>query len=620
MCGICGMTSTTGEAVMPETIAAMAATMRHRGPDDCGEWVSADGRVAFGHRRLSIIDLSPAGRQPMVDATGTLTVTFNGEIYNFAELRAQLAAAGHRFWTATDTEVILEAYRRWDTDCVQHFRGMFAFAVHDATRKRIFLARDRAGEKPLFYSHCNGRLAFASELKAMMTIPGFARTVDPDALNSYLAYGYVAGAHSIFKGVTKLQQGHAATLDLESDELKVWPYWQLPDRQDDVAATDDELVEELHAMLLGSVRRQLVADVPVGVMLSGGLDSSLIAAMAASASSKPVKTFNISFPGHADLDEAPFARLVARHLATDHTELAAEAATVDLLPALAKQFDEPLGDSSLVPTYLVSRLIRQHATVALGGDGGDELFGGYIHYDWVRRQELVRRVAPAPLRSTMSAAAKLIPVGVRGRNYLRGVSGNVDWSLTSANQFFDVDWRRRLLAPSGIFPDQLPENLKVALAHGSSATGRSMAVDFRSYLVDDILVKVDRASMLASLEVRAPLLDAPIIEFAFGRVPDHLRNWKGERKVILRRLAKRLLPPQLDVTRKQGFALPLDAWFRGNWGSYMCEVLSQADPQIFDRRTIDSIVAGQRKGRLNSHRVFALTMFELWRREYKATL
>jgi len=614
------MTSKVGEMVRPETIEAMATTMRHRGPDDRGEWISTDRRVGFGHRRLSIIDLSSAGRQPMIDATGTLTVTFNGEIYNFTELRTQLEAAGHRFKTATDTEVILEAYRRWGTDCVRHLRGMFAFAIHDKTQRRVFLARDRAGEKPLFYSHRDGGLAFASELKAMMAVPGFPRKIDTNALNCYLAFGYVAGSQSIFEGVSKLRQGHAATFDIESNVLKEWAYWQLPERQQAVTATDDELVEELHQMLLDSVRRQMIADVPVGVMLSGGLDSSLITAMAAAVSSKPVKTFNISFPGHTKLDEAPFARLVAKHFSTDHTEFAAEAATVDLLPVLARQFDEPLGDSSMVPTYIVSRLIRQHATVALGGDGGDELFGGYVHYDWVRRQELVRRIAPAPLRRTISAAAKFIPVGVRGRNYLRGVSGNIDWSMTSANQYFDVDWRRRLLAPSGVRPDQLPEKMKATLAHGSDATGRSMAMDFRSYLVDDILVKVDRASMLASLEVRAPLLDPPIIEFAYGRVPDNLRNWKGERKVILRRLAKRVLPLDLDVTRKQGFALPLDAWFRGNWGSYMCDVLTQADQHIFDRPTIDSIVAGQRKGRFNSHRLFALTMFELWRREYKASL
>jgi asparagine synthase (glutamine-hydrolysing) len=620
MCGICGMTSRVGELVQPEIIAAMAKTLRHRGPDDQGEWISSDRRVGLGHRRLAIIDLSAAGHQPMVDATGKLTVTFNGEIYNFIALRAQLAAAGHRFETASDTEVILEAYRRWGTDCVDHLQGMFAFVIHDAAKRQIFLARDRAGEKPLFYFHRNGRFFFASELKAMMAIPGFPRKIDPDALNCYLAFGYVAGTLSILDGVSKLRQGHAATFDIDSDVLKVWPYWQLPERRDARITTDEELVDELQQMLLDSVRRQLVADVPVGVMLSGGLDSSLITAMAAAVSARPVKTFNISFPGHTSLDEAPFARQVAEHFSTDHTEFAAEAATVDLLPALARQFDEPLGDSSMVPTYLVSRLIRQHATVALGGDGGDELFGGYVHYDWVRRQEVLRQFVPSPFRAAVSVIARSIPVGVRGRNYLVGVSGDVDWSMTAANQYFDVKWRRRLLAPSGLCPDQSPETLKSRLALGSGAARRSMAMDFRSYLADDILVKVDRASMLASLEVRAPLLDPSIIDFAYGRVPDALRSWNGERKVILRKLARRILPKSLDVTRKQGFALPLDAWFRGTWGSYMCDVLNQTDPSLFDHQTIRTMIAGQRKGRSNAQRLFALTMFELWRREYKASL
>jgi len=461
---------------------------------------------------------------------------------------------------------------------------------------------------------------FASELKALMALPGFPRRMNADALNSYMAFGYIPGSQCILEGVSKLPQGHAAIYDIESDRLQVWPYWQLPEPQHARAVPDDALVEEMHQLLLDSVRHQLIADVPVGIMLSGGLDSSLITAMAAAISPRRVRTFNISFPGHKQQDEAPFARLVAQHFATDHTEFAVEPATVDLLPLLARQFDEPMADSSMVPTYLVSRLIRRQAIVALGGDGGDELFGGYLHYLWVQRQNLARRTIPAAVRDVVSAAAKQLPVGVRGRNYLVGISGTVDWSMAHVNQFFDVDWRRRLLAPSGVAVDQSPESAKTALAHGSSPVQRSMAMDFRSYLVDDILTKVDRSSMLASLEVRAPLLDPSIIEFAYGRVPDHLRAWNGQRKVLLRKLGKRILPPDLDITRKQGFAIPLDSWFRGNWGTYMCEVLSQADPHLFDQATVHSFVLGQRKGRVNSQRIFALTMFELWRREYNVTL
>jgi asparagine synthase (glutamine-hydrolysing) len=311
--------------------------------------------------------------------------------------------------------------------------------------------------------------------------------------------------------------------------------------------------------------------------------------------------------------------MVAKHFGTDHVELAAEPATVDLLPALARQYDEPMADSSMVPTYLVSRLIRNDATVALGGDGGDELFGGYFHYEWVRRQDLMRRLIPSPLRNAVSAFGRALPAGVRGRNYLASSGRDIDWSIAQANVYFDVQWRRRLLAQSGLPVDEQPELQKSALSIGRTAVQRAMAMDFRSYLVDDILVKVDRASMLTSLEVRAPLLDPRIIDFAFGRVPDSLRAWRGQRKVLLRKLARKLLPPALDLTRKQGFSIPLGEWFRGDWGTYMRDVL-QADGGWFDKEAIQSLISGQEIGLVNSHRLFSLTIFELWRREYRPSL
>jgi asparagine synthase (glutamine-hydrolysing) len=617
MCGICGIVQTNGSGADPAVVQAMADSLRHRGPDDQGLWSSADRRVALGHRRLSIIDLSPAGHQPMTDQRGRLWISFNGEIYNYLELREELRALGHTFRTATDTEVILEAYREWGLDSVKKLNGMFAFALYDLDRERLFLARDRAGEKPLFYRHAGGTFAFASELKAMMMDPGFDRVIDPLALNQYLAFGYVPTDYCIFKGVHKLPQGCAMTFDLRAREVRVWPYWSLPQPVNGQPADDEELVDEMEALLLDSVRMRLIADVPVGIMLSGGVDSSLVTAMAARVSSKPVRTFNISFPGHGVSDESPYARLVASHFGTDHKEIAADAATVDLLPELARQYDEPMADSSMVPTYLVSRAIRRDATVALGGDGGDELFGGYFHYEWARRQGLVRRMIPSPLRNAASAFGRALPVGVRGRSYLIGSARDIDWSLAHANLYFDVGARRRLLAPSGMVVDDTAERLKAPLSIGRNAVQRAMAMDFRSYMVDDILVKVDRASMLTSLEVRAPLLDPRIIEFAFGRVPDRLRAWKGQRKVLLRKLARRVLPPDLDITRKQGFSIPLGAWFRGNWGTFMRDVLNTADPALFNRDAVKSLISGQDLGLSNSHRLFALVILELWRREYR---
>jgi asparagine synthase (glutamine-hydrolysing) len=541
-------------------------------------------------------------------------------------LRRELEGKGHRFRSSSDTEVILEAYRAWGLDCVDRLNGMFAFSLYDSSLRRVFFARDRAGEKPLFYRHENGRLVFASELKAIMADPSFGRELDPEAFNEYLAYGYVPREMCILKGVKKLPQGHAMTYDLDKDELRVWGYWRLPEPcftpEGAAGESEAELAEALEELLTDSVRLRLIADVPVGILLSGGMDSSLVTALAARVSSKPVRTYTISFPGHGRYDEGPHARLVAEHFGTEHTELVAEPATVALLPELARQYDEPMADSSMTPTYLISKLIRSHATVALGGDGGDELFGGYLHYNWLLREELLRRYVPAPLRALSGAtAARLMPVGARGRNHLIGFAGEAPQSIAHVNLYFDAGARSKLLAPELRRAANLngaPESEKSRLcAERATVIQRATAVDFMSYLVDDILVKVDRASMLASLEVRAPWLDHRIIEFAFGRTPDALRATRKELKILPRRLARRLLPPTFNLTRKQGFSLPLNAWFKGDWGSYIKSVLREADTRLFNRQSLQRLIATQERGGANMQRLFALTMFELWRRHYR---
>ncbi|MFL5538990.1 MAG: asparagine synthase (glutamine-hydrolyzing) [Longimicrobiaceae bacterium] len=614
MCGIVGVAASRGAAAGEAAVEAMRDRMCHRGPDDAGAWRSPDGRAALAHRRLSILDLSPAGRQPML--RGDLALTFNGEVYNYRELRDELAAAGERFATATDTEVVLAAYRRWGEGCVARLEGMFALALYDAGARRLLLARDRAGEKPLFYRHEGGRLAFASELKALLADPAFPRRLDRGALEFYLAYGYVPGERCILEGAAKLPPAHAATYDLERDALRVWRYWELPPPFAGGRADATALAEELEALLGASVRRQLVADVPVGVLLSGGLDSSLVTALAARASARPVKTFTVTFPGHGAFDEAPFARLVAEHHGTEHTELPVEPATVELLPELARQYDEPLADSSMVPTALVSRLVRRHCTVALGGDGGDELFGGYPHYNWIIRQQAVRRVTPRPVRSLVGAAAGALPVGVRGRNHLVAFASDARASVAAVNLYFDAPTRRALVGgeAAGL---PAPEGWKRGLCdHGRTPLQMATAADFLGYLPDDILVKVDRASMLTSLEVRAPFLDRRVMELAFGRLPDALRATARERKVLPRMLGAKLLPPALDLRRKQGLSIPLSAWFRGSWGAYMESVLLDGEQRLFGHGAVRALVAAQRGGLNNTHRLFALTLFELWRREY----
>ena len=576
-------------------------------------------------RRLAVLDLSPGGHQPMTALIAPHTITFNGEIYNHQELRAELEHRGYGFRTRSDTEVVLAAYREWGTDSVSHFTGMFAFALYDETTRSLFLARDRAGEKPLFYYHDRhtGQLLFASELKALMADPGLSRRIDPEGFQLYLTYGYVPGHCCLLSGVNKLPPAHAALYSVDTKQFRTWRYWQLPEPPSVETMSPAELEDELDRLLLASVRRQMVADVPVGILLSGGLDSSLVTAMAARVVGAKVRTFTITFPGHGRFDEGPYARLVADHFGTTHTEVVAEPASVDVLPLLARQYDEPIGDSSIVPSYLVSRLIRADATVALGGDGGDELFGGYHHYSWILRQERARRFLPRSVRNLVGAAAgRVMPVGRRGRNYLIGFTADLAESIAHVNVYFDR-WTRTRLVTGHLARIVVPrpERARADLCNPRYSTLRQATeADFRSTMVDGYLVKVDRASMLNSLEVRSPWLDHQLIEFAFGRVPDDLRATETERKILPRRLASRLLPAGLDLARKQGFSMPLDRWFAGAWGRYVEQVLAEADPSIFDRSVIQELVAGQRRGYSNTARLFALTMFELWRREYRVAV
>ncbi len=620
MCGIVGLASRAA-TVDVELMTLMRDSLQHRGPDDAGVWRSSDGRVGLAHRRLAIIDLSPGGHQPMGDALGHFWIIFNGEIYNYQELRRELEERGHRFQTASDTEVILEAYRAWGVDCLSRLNGMFAFGLYDTREQRLFLARDRAGEKPLFYYHTPDKFLFASELKAMMADPSFPRRLDLEALNYYLAYGYVPGEMCMLKGVHKLAPGQALDYDLETGKLRTWRYWQLPVPAPRNTPIED-LTEELEGQLLDSVRLRLIADVPVGILLSGGIDSSLVTALAAQVSNKPVKTFTVSLPGYGAYDEGPYARLIARHFGTEHMEMVAEPATVELLPKLAWQYDEPLADHSIVPTYLVSNLVRQHVTVALSGDGGDELFGGYRHYNFTQKQHKLRRFIPSLVRRGVgAAAARLLPVGLRGRNHLIGFTRDLPWSIAHINLFFDEWSRKRLLSPVLGHSRRLvslPEAYRANLClPGRTPLQQATEADFQTTMAEDYLVKMDRASMLCSLEVRSPFLDHRIVEFAFGSLPDKLRATEFQRKVLLRRLAQRLLPSSFDLNRKQGLSLPLEDWLQREWGYYFETVLREADRRLFDQQMIQSLIAGQRRGFANANRLFLLTIFELWRREYR---
>jgi len=623
MCGIIGIASTATVRAR-DWLAAGRDAMRHRGPDGCGEFWSADGAVGLGHRRLAIIDLSAAGQQPMADASGMLRIVFNGEIYNFTDLRRELAGKGHVFRSQSDTEVILAAYREWGSDCLHRLNGMFAFALYDEGRRQLFMARDRAGEKPLFYTLNDGTLRFASELKGLMADPEVPREIDPEALDCYLTQGFIPGERCILKAARKLPPAHALTFELNTARCRLWRYWNLPEATVDApasAAAEAEVLEQLEALLADATRRQLVADVPVGILLSGGVDSSLITAMAARAIPK-VRTFTMRFPGHGSFDETEHARLIARHFATEHLELEMGASTVELLPMLARQFDEPMVDSSMIPTYLICQLVKRHCTVALGGDGGDELFGGYLHYNrFLQVQQTVGRLPRLLRLPVVKTATHLLPEGFRGRNWLQGMGVDFKSGLPLVAVQFDRRSRRKLLkgrrewalVGEGIRDRAIPRTTELL--------ERALRCDFENYLAEDILVKVDRASMLNSLEVRAPLLDYRIIEFAFGKVPWQLKATTRARKILLKRLAAKLLPSEFDQHRKQGFSIPLATWLQsGPWLKFFREVLLGSDGRLFDRAAVSELLDVQSRGLRNSERLFALLLFELWRREYKVSV
>ena len=612
MCGIVGFAGLT--PVDRPLLQRAADALSHRGPDSYGEWLSVDSNVGLAHRRLAVIDLSPAAHQPMVDNETGNVLVYNGEVYNFQDLRQQLSEFGHTFTSQSDTEVVLKAYAEWGTDCPAHLEGMFAFAIYDIRRKEFFIARDRVGEKPLFYRHSASEFAFASELKALLRCDASPR-FDLEALDCYLGMGYIPGSKCILSGYCKLPPAHALVFNPACGSIRSWPYWELPECPEEIVEEVEGLEECLESLLADSVRRQLVADVPVGVMLSGGVDSSIITALATRIRSD-IKTFSVRFPGHKSIDETEHARLVARAFETDHVELSASEAEPDLLSRLAKQFDEPIVDSSMVPTYLVSETVRSQCTVALGGDGGDELFGGYREYtrlDWLQRR---MGKCPRLFRQALASIAKYgLEPGVKGRNWLIAQGIDFDRELPLIANYFEPEYRRKLL-PHVNLPMSAESIFSSRVVHGNQIIDRATRTDFNNYLPEDLLVKVDRSSMLKSLEVRSPFLDVRVIDFAFGRVPISLKAGIHGRKLLLKRVASRLLPQGFDLNRKQGFSIPIDTWLTdGAWRGFFREVLLDSGC-MFHGKSVERIMRGLDRGRNNGERIFSLLMMELWRKEY----
>lgn len=622
MCGIIGIAS-THPVKNRDWLGEGAELMRHRGPDGNGEWWSRDFRVGFAHRRLAIIDLSDAGKQPMHDSTGQVSITYNGEIYNYKILKKKLTSFGHSFRTNCDTEVIIAAYKQWGADCLKHLEGMFAFGIFDKEKNTILLARDRAGEKPLFYYHKNGELRFASELKGLLADKTAPRKISREAMDFYLFAGFTPGSACILDGYNKLPAAHCILFDLSNGDLKAWRYWHLPHFKGDAPRnTPDtvELVNELRDLLFRSVQNQLVADVPVGVLLSGGVDSSIVTAIAAQ-SSERIKTFTVSFPGYDKYDEAPHARLIADYFDTEHIELSASQPDASILLSLAKQFDEPMIDSSMLPTFLVSKLVQTHCSVVLGGDGGDELFGGYGHHSRLLWLKSHTANIPNCLKNLLAwGAMSILPIGLKGRNWLYALSANLDKGLPLIASYFDSASRKKLLRDQADWQFVSEDLFRKMCPVDECLLQRMTRMDFGNYLSEDILVKVDRASMLNSLEVRAPLLDKNLIEFAFGRVPSYLKADEKNKKILLKELAFQILPKEFDFTRKQGFSIPLDSWLKGGDFRDLFNDVLRSSNTIFDKKFTEELLLGLDRGRSNSERLFGLVMFELWRKEYRTTL
>jgi asparagine synthase (glutamine-hydrolysing) len=592
--------------------------MSHRGPDGVGLWTSPDGKVHFGHVRLAIVDLSPLGAQPMSSPDHRVTITYNGEIYNHLELRSELEARGHVFKSSSDTEVILAAYREWGLEFLDRIEGMFALALYDADQGHLLLARDRAGEKPLFYTLTGQELRFSSELKGLFADAAMPRKINREAMDCFLAFGYAPGELCIVDGVRKLPAGTALLFDLVSGASRTWAYWTAPVFQE-TGEDDQSRVDRLEHLLEDAVRRQMVADVPVGLLLSGGVDSSLITALAARSSGR-VRTYTVGFTQFGDFDETPHAERVARHFGTDHTVLEADEVKPDLLARLARQYDEPIIDSSMIPTLLVSEQIRRHCAVALGGDGGDELFGGYHSASMVARLEAQLSGVPLWPRQQAAKLASLLPPGMKGRARLKMWGSDITHGLPPLAYHFDLPLRRRLLAAYGDWPFIAETVRAQRTPNGADVVQRMTRYDFANYMAEDILVKVDRAAMLNSLEVRSPFLDRRVIDFAFGSVPSRQKANPAARKIILRQLAERVLPPDFDRTRKQGFGIPLNHWLKqGPWRELFEDVLY--DPSCsFSRVEVGKLFRGLDAGRPVKELLFGLALFELWRREYGAVL
>lgn len=614
MCGIAGMLSFGDKPVTLEEVRRMCDAIAHRGPDDEGFYIAPG--VGLGMRRLSIIDLA-TGRQPVRNEDGSIQVVFNGEIYNFHDLRSDLERRGHSFYTATDTETIVHLYEEYGARCVEKLRGMFGFALWDARKQTLLLARDRLGVKPLYYAEAGGRLVFASELKSILQLPEVERNLDWKSVNYLFTFMCTSRSDSIIEGVHKLPPGHVL-IAAAGKKPVVERYWDVR-FEPDYGRSEEYFVERLRELLQESVRLRMVSDVPLGAFLSGGIDSSAVVAHMARVGGGPLKTFSIGFK-EAAYNELAHARAVAKKFGAEHHELVIEPNVLDILDDLVWNMDEPFGDPSCIPTYMVSKLAARHVKVVLSGDGGDELFGGYDKYV-VEGNDRRYRV-PFLLRKVFGATARLMPEGMRGRNLLYHFSlAGAERYLDSVILFTDEE-RSKLFLPEAIAATDPYEPWREELDAISRSNGNWLSalqyMDLMGYLPNDILTKVDRMSMAHSIEARDPLLDHKLVEFA-ATVPPELKLRGGVTKYIFKQALRGLLPDEIIDRPKQGFAVPLGQWFRGQLHSFVHDLLlsnRSRERGIFNLDFIDNFLKQHQRGRIADLEIWTLISFELWCRTF----
>ena len=627
MCGLCGEVRFDGGPVEPEAIVSMRDQMAHRGPDASGLYVSPQAHAGLGFRRLKIVDLSALANQPMGNEDGTVQVVFNGEIYNFQGLREGLLARGHQFRSRSDTEVIVHLYEEYGDQCIEQLDGMFAIAIWDDRRRRLVLARDRAGKKPLFYHRHRGRIVFASEIKAFFGRPDLDIEIDREAIPYYFLYGYVPGPQTFYRGIRHVEPGTIVSIEGDG-RVSERVYWRLqfPDEQTVAArhVRQDDAVATLRTLMTGAVERRLISDVPLGAFLSGGIDSTIVVGLMSQLLDQPVKTFSIGFKDSPGYDETAYARIAAERFKTDHTEFIVEPGAFDLIEKLVWHHDGPFGDSSAVPTAIVSALTRQHVTVVLTGDGSDEIFGGYSRFIGARIAEAV----PAPLQVLIRGLSRALPPGQTARDwparvhrFARSAALPIDERLAHlTSQFYDdvdemlaPDFRRtvgptdRLRYLAG-FRDQL---------NGLSSLNRLLLTNFNTYLRGDLLVKTDRCTMAHSIEARSPFLDTAVIEYAAG-LPDAMKIRRGRTKAILRDAFQDLIPSEIQQRGKMGFGVPFGLWFRGALRERISDVLLAGDARYQEFVSADYVhrlVARHLSGAADlGLPLWTLLCFEIWLR------